>query len=188
MSKEYICDLCKKIFNQKIDFTRHQQKKTPCISLEEIQKITQKKESLIDNKTTLINIFKSCLNILRDNEGLTGDKALRNLSYLLILKLLEPQFGKKIDIDNFDYPFDSYFEDDVLEHNKKRLLSIIRFSNLIKEKEENLPNLMKYAWDIILSVHPTTKNVFLKDKGFDIQHQSTFKKILDKLKLLDLVI
>ena len=43
-----------------------------------------------DNKTTLINVFKNCLNILRDNEGLTGDKALRNMSYLLILKLIEP--------------------------------------------------------------------------------------------------
>ena len=46
----------------------------------------------MDDKTTLINVFKSCLNVLRDNEGLTGEKALRNLSYLLILKLLEPQF------------------------------------------------------------------------------------------------
>ena len=36
MSKHYTCDLCKKVFNQKIDFTRHQNKKAPCISLNEI--------------------------------------------------------------------------------------------------------------------------------------------------------
>ena len=42
----------------------------------------------MDNNLT--NIFKSCLNTLRDNEGLTGEKALRNMSYLLILKLIEP--------------------------------------------------------------------------------------------------
>ncbi len=47
----------------------------------------------MDNKTIIINVFKYCLNILRDNEGLTGEKALRNLSYLLILKLIEPHFG-----------------------------------------------------------------------------------------------
>ena len=41
MSKHYTCDLCKKVFNQKIDFTRHQNKKAPCISLNEIQKINQ---------------------------------------------------------------------------------------------------------------------------------------------------
>ena len=50
-------------------------------------------------KTKLINIFKNCLNILRDNEGLTGEKALRNLSYLFILKLIEPHLGNEIDID-----------------------------------------------------------------------------------------
>ena len=101
MSKRYSCDLCKKIFNQKIDFTRHQNKKAPCITLTELQQISQTKEVKSDNKTTLITVFKSCLNILRDNEGLTGEKALRNLSYLLILKLLEPHFGTEINIDDY---------------------------------------------------------------------------------------
>ena len=59
------------------------------------------KEEKIANKTTLISVFKNCLNILRDNEGLTGEKALRTLSYLLILKLLEPQFDNGIEIDNY---------------------------------------------------------------------------------------
>ena len=90
MSKQYSCDLCKKVFNQKIDFTRHQNKKAPCITLTEMQQISQTKEVKMDNKTTLISVFKSSLNILRDNEGLTGEKALRTLSYLLILKLLNP--------------------------------------------------------------------------------------------------
>jgi type I restriction enzyme S subunit len=186
MSKQYSCDLCKKVFNQKIDFTRHQNKKAPCITLTEMQQISQTKEIKMDNKTTLISVFKNCLNILRDNEGLTGEKALRNLSYLLILKLLEPHFGGEINIDNYEYNFSSYFAENVIEHNKKKLLSIIRFSNLSKEKEDDIPNLMKYAWDIILSDHPTTKNIFLKGKGFDIQHQSTYKKIIDKLNSIDL--
>jgi type I restriction-modification system DNA methylase subunit/restriction endonuclease S subunit len=188
MSKQYSCDLCKKVFNQKIDFTRHQNKKAPCITLTEMQQISQTKEIKMDNKTTLISVFKNCLNILRDNEGLTGEKALRNMSYFLILKLLEPHFGGEIDIDNYEYNFPSYFGENVenVENNKKRLLSIIRFSNLSNEKEDDIRNLMKYAWDIILSTHPTTKNIFLKDKGFDIQHKSTFKKIIDKLNSIDL--
>jgi type I restriction enzyme M protein len=45
---------------------------------------------------------------------------------------------------------------------------------------------MKYLWDNILSNHPTTKNIFLKGKGFDIQHKSTYKKLIDKLNSLDL--
>lgn len=186
MPKEYICNLCKKTFNQKGDLTKHQNKKSPCISISEIQQINQNKELKNDIKLQLINIFKNCLNILRDNEGLTGDKALRNLSYLLILKLLEPQFNNNIDIDNYNYDFESYFDEQIIDHNKNRLLHIIRFTNLSNENDDNIPNLLKYAWDIILSVHPSTRNIFIKDKGFDIQHKSTYKKLISKLNSLDL--
>jgi type I restriction enzyme M protein len=185
MSKQYSCDLCKKVFNQKIDFTRHQNKKAPCITLTEMQQISQTKEVKMDNKTTLISVFKSCLNILRDNEGLTGEKALRTLSYLLILKLLEPHFGGEINIDDYEYDF-SDIEDEMIEKHKNKLLEIVRFSNLSNEKEDNIPVNMKYLWDDILSNHPTTKNIFLKGKGFDIQHKSTYKKLIDKLNSLDL--
>jgi len=185
MSKQYSCDLCKKVFNQKIDFTRHQNKKAPCITLTEMQQISQTKEVKMDNKTTLISVFKNCLNILRDNEGLTGEKALRTLSYLLILKLLEPHFGGEINIDDYEYDF-SDIEDKIIEKHKNKLLEIVRFSNLSNEKEDNIPVNMKYLWDDILSNHPTTKNIFLKGKGFDIQHKSTYKKLIDKLNSLDL--
>jgi len=186
MSKQYSCDLCKKVFNQKIDFTRHKNKKAPCITLNEMQEINQIKEIKTDLKENLKNLFKSCLNHMRDNEGLTGEKALRNLSYLLILKLLESRFGDEINIDDYEYDF-SYLEDvEMIEKHKNKLLEIVRFSNLSNENEDNIPVNMKYLWDDILSVHPTTKNIFLKGKGFDIQHKSTYKKLIDKLNSLDL--
>jgi len=184
MSKHYSCDLCKKVFNQKIDFTRHQSKKSPCITLSEMQQISQTNISKMDNKTTLISVFKSCLNILRDNEGLYGEKALRTMSYLLILKLLEPHFGREINIDEYEYDF-THIEDEMIEKHKNKLLEIVRFTHLANEKEDNIPVNMKYLWDDILSNHPTTKNIFLKGKGFDIQHKSTYKKLIDKLNSLD---
>jgi len=184
MSKQYSCDLCKKVFSQKSDYTKHQKKKTPCITLNEIKELVQKEETNNDNKSTLQNIFKSCLNILRDNEGLTGEKALRTMSQLLILKFLEPHFDNEIDIDNYEYKFDEYFDDAVLEKNKNKLLYIVRFSNLSNEKTEDIPCLMKFLWDIILSEHPVTKKIFLKSKGFDIQHQTTFKNLIDRLNSL----
>ena len=150
-----------------------------------MQQISGKKEIKMDNKTTLITVFKSSLNILRDNEGLTGEKALRTLSYLLILKLLEPHFGGEINIDTYEYDFSSYV-DEIIEKHKSKLLSMVRFSNLAKENEENIPKIMKCLWDEILSVHPVTKNIFIKGKSFDIQHQSTYKKLIDKLNSLDL--
>jgi len=185
MSKQYSCDLCKKMFNQKIDFTRHQSKKAPCITLTEMQQISQTNISKMDNKTTLISVFKNCLNILRDNEGLTGEKALRTMSHLLILKLLEPHFEGEINIDDYEYDF-THIEDEMIEKHKNKLLEIVRFTNLSNEKEDNIPVNMKYLWDDILSNHPTTKNIFLKGKGFDIQHKSTYKKLIDKLNSLDL--
>jgi len=136
MSKQYSCDLCKKIFNQKIDFTRHQNKKAPCITLTEMQQLSQSKEVKMDLKEKLTQLFKNCLNIMRDNEGLTGEKALRNLSYLLILKLIEPRIGE-IDIDNYEYDF-SHIEDEMIEKHKQKLLEISRFSNLSNEKEDKL--------------------------------------------------
>jgi len=141
---------------------------------------------MASTKSTLIAVFKNCLNILRDNDGLTGEKALRNLSYLLILKLIEPHFGGEIDIDNYKYDF-SYLEDSLAQENiKKKLLEIARFSVLSQDKEDNLTTKLKCLWDDILSVHPSTKNIFLKDKGFDIQHQTTYKKLIDKLQSVDL--
>jgi len=139
----------------------------------------------MDNKNTLISVFKNCLNILRDNECLTGEKALRTLAYLLTLKLLEPHFGGEINIDDYEYDF-SHIEDEMIEKHKNKLLEIVRFSNLSNEKEDNIPVNMKYLWDDILSNHPTTKNIFLKGKGFDIQYKSTYKKLIDKLNYLDL--
>ena len=184
MSKHYTCELCKKEFNQKIDFTRHQNKKAPCITLTEMQQISQTKEVKTEFKTNLSTIFNYCLDILRNNEHLTGDKALRTLAHLLDLRLLEPQFGNQIDIDTYEYDFSSY-EDEIIEKHKAKLLNMVRFSNLAKEKEENIPKIMKCLWDEILSVHPITKNIFLKGKGFDIQHQSTYKKLIDKLYTFD---
>ena len=189
MSKQYSCDLCKMVFNQKIDFTRHQNKKTPCISLNEIQKIQKINEVKTDSKSTLINIFKSSLNILRDNEGLTGEKALRNMSYFLILKLIEPHIGNELDIDNYNYDFSEYefYEDkEYLGKFKQNLLDSIRFSNLVNKKEDDISNTLNELWNSILSVHPSTKNIFLKGKCFDIQHKSTYKKIIDKLNSVDL--
>ena len=180
MSK-YICELCKKDFKQKSDYDKHKNKKTPCITLDEIQKIAKTKEGNNNNKSNLTHLFKNCLDILRDNEHLIGDKALRTLAHLLDLRLLESKLGNTIDIDNFNYDF-SHIEADMIDNHKKKLLSIVRFSKLAEEKENNIPTNMKYLWDDILAVHPKTKNIFLKGKGFDITNQSTYKKLINKLK------
>jgi type I restriction-modification system DNA methylase subunit len=172
----YTCELCKKEFNQKGDLTKHKAKKTPCITMEQIQGLTKAKEETNDIKELMKGIFHQCFDILR-SEGLTGDKALRNLSYILILKLIEPQFRTTIDIQN--YPYEYSVEDDIVEPHKVRLMELVYFSGLVQEKQDNLATNLKFLWDDVLSQHPSTKNIFLKGKTFDMKRGTTFKRLID---------
>lgn len=167
MSK-YICDTCNYVFDTKKDLTKHNKK--ICDNYENV-------------KTTMTNIFKSCLDILRNGEALTGEKALRSMTYMIVLKLIEPHFGNEIDIDNFDYEIE-HLEDEYIPMHLKKLLEIVRFSNLVNEKEDNLVTNIKFLWNDILSVHPSTKNIFLKGNGFMINKRDIYKKLIQKINEL----
>jgi type I restriction-modification system DNA methylase subunit len=139
-----------------------------------------------DNKNTLISMFKNFMNILRDNEALTGVKALIAWTNIFILKLIEPRIGNEIDIENYNYDFDLYpdlYPDPI--HHKNTLFNVIKYSNLIKESEENISNITGYLWDDILSKHHLLKNIFGKECF--IKNKNTFKKIFEKLNTIDLV-
>jgi type I restriction enzyme M protein len=129
-------------------------------------------------------LFSACLNILRDGEMLTGDKALRNLAYLLNLRLLEPQFGTTINLDLCAYVPNTYC-DDVADNEHARILHFARFSNLASAPADNLPHIMKSLWDDVLSTHPVTRHVFIRGKGFDIRRQSTYKALIDLINSFD---
>ena len=186
MSK-YSCPLCAKTFSQKIDFTRHTNKKAPCISVAEIQNRVQATVQATvktnDAKTSLIQVLRNCLNIMRDGGGLTGEKALRNLGYLMVLKLLEPRMDE-IGIDNHAY--DWQVEDHLVEKHKEKLLSIVRFRNLAMEPVDSIHTNLTFLWEDVLSQHPTTAKIFLKGKGFDIRDKNTYKKLIDKIAGVDL--
>ena len=183
----YACPLCAKTFSQKIDFTRHTKKKTPCISVAEIQQRmqadVQANAIARDTKSTLIQVLRNCLDIMRDGSGLTGEKALRNLAYLMVLKLLEPRMNQ-IGIDDYEYEWQ--VEDHLVETHKQKLLSIARFSNLANEPEDNMQSNLKFLWEDVLSQHPATAKIFLKGKGFDIRNKSTYKRLIGKLAGVDL--
>jgi restriction endonuclease S subunit/type I restriction-modification system DNA methylase subunit len=192
MSIQYICELCSKEFKQKIDYTRHKDKKNACVTADKLkQVITQKIEKELERKNeqkinhdstvkTMSTLFSSCMNILRDNESLTGDKALRNLSYLLVLKLIEPMIGSEIDLESFDYSLPEQYK-----LNRHKFLQYSKFSEIAASKQDDIPKLLKNIWDYILSKHPKTKDIFLTGKGFDMKKQATFRKLIDKLSEFD---
>lgn len=135
--------------------------------------------STTSTSTSFMTVFKYCLDILRDNEGLTCNKAMQNINYFIILLKIEPHFGGEINIDEYDYG-----ELVGGEEHKRKMLELVRFSNLVNEKEAS--SVLANIWDDILSTHPNTKKIFLKGKGFDIKNPSSFKKIIDKLNSLEL--
>jgi len=181
MPKEYTCGICGKVFNQKIAYDRHSAKKNACVTIDELRKTIEKSEEKVENKSELKTCFKYCLDVLR-SEHLTGDKALRTLANLLDLKLLEPQIGKEIDFDSYEYDFSHVINP---ERHKEKLLTIVKFSKLVEEKDDNLIVNMKFLWDDILSQHPKTDKIFLEGKGFDIKNKATFRKLINKLNSVD---
>ena len=128
-------------------------------------------------------VFNSCLNVLRDNEVLIGDNALRNISYLLTLKLIEPQIDREIDLSQCVGFGD---ESHLSKEHWSKLLEISRFSVLKNEKEENLHNNITLLWEYVLSKHRSTEKIFLPNKNFEITKDSTFKRIIEHLDKLDL--
>ncbi|NBW57366.1 hypothetical protein EBR43_06200, partial [bacterium] len=42
-------------------------------------------------------------------------------------------------LKNKEFEQEKQYEDDIIEKHKTKLLSMARFSNLVKEKEENIP-------------------------------------------------
>ena len=132
---------------------------------------------------SLTSLFKKCLDILRDNEAITGDKALKELSYLLILKLIESRLDE-FNLLDYDYDFDVLEQETKIDPNK--LLKIIKFSELAKEQKENLQQNLYYLWQCVLSEHPKTNKVYLRNENFKIKNDYTFQELIKTLNNINL--
>lgn len=178
---KYTCELCLKDFTQKVDYTRHKNKKNACVSIQQLEKLQEKNAYDNSEQQRLTTLFASCMNILRDSEHLTGDKALRNLSYLLVIRFIEPMIGKgkEIDLDSYEYNLEG------IEYQREELLHYTRFSNIASSMPENIPSILSGIWERILSQYSKTKDIFLPNKDFDIKKQSTFVKLVKKLEEFD---
>jgi type I restriction-modification system DNA methylase subunit len=182
MDNTFVCEPCKKEFKSKNMLTRHMNKKIPCTKTNDIKNNV---EVYTDIKSPLTRMFKGCLDLIRTNEGITGDTALRNMSYLLILKLIEPHLGTSIDIDNYEYIFEDVEIDYIAEH-RSIMMDIVHYSKLMEVKEQNLLTNIRFLWNGILSQHNATNRIFNKNKGFDFKYSSTFVQLMKKINTVDI--
>ena len=134
-------------------------------------------QQMSQDKEILKNTYKSCLDILR-TDGITGDKALRNLSYFFILKLIEPKLDTEIKIRECNYDLD----DEQLEKH----MALVHFSDIVKLKDDSLHSSIECLNNNILAVHPSTCKLFKEGRLPDIVNQSTYRRLLNKLAELDL--
>jgi type I restriction-modification system DNA methylase subunit len=140
---------------------------------------------MINNINDLHSLFKSCLDILRnDAEHLIGDEALNELSYFLILKQVEKHITNgSIDICNIElYKNNEDYKDD--NNRFIAMLECVKFSKLVEYantngKEGNLLGLFNdFLWDQVLSKHEKFKDVFQQGKRSFIKESKTFKKLI----------
>lgn len=176
----YKCELCNKIFKQKIDYTRHKNKKNPCVSIDKLTKIIAKDENKKCIEGSLQTLFKSCMNIFRDYEAVTGEKALSDFTKLLVLKML-----RNINIDNFNY------ENCNSDIDEKTLLFLFKVCNNLKtieeEKVENFSTIINGIFEHILPNHSKTKSLFFSydNVKFNIRKSKTFQSLIKNINAVD---
>jgi len=138
-----------------------------------------------NNINDLHSLFKSCLDILRnDAEHLIGDEALNELSYFLILKQVEKHIvNGSINICNIALYKDNQVNID--DNNKFiYMLECVKFSKLVEYantngKEGNLLSFFnEFLWDQVLSKHEKFKDVFQQSKRSFIKESKTLKKLI----------
>ena len=137
-----------------------------------------------NNINDLHSLFKSCLDILRnDAEHLIGDEALNELSYFLILKQVEKHITNgSIDICNIElYEKKQEYKDNNISFS---MLECVKFSKLVEYantnvKEDNLLSFFnEFLWDQVLSKHDKFKDVFQQGKRSFIKESKTLKKLI----------
>lgn len=189
----YTCQYCHHDFSLKTDLDRHLKKKNACIPIAQMQQLNvhEQQQENSRNVQEVSSIFKSCLDILRNDEGhLVGDEALPELSRMIIYKQMEKLIDDRIidltQMKNHDAVVAKWGEK--YEEN----ISFAKFSRLfayINERPENVLNLKKimneFLWKTIGSNHPKLKCIFPEDGKFTIKTPQTFKELMLTLSKID---
>jgi len=151
--------------------------------------MTKKEDNIKINKkeimASLINLFKWCLDLLRNQEHITGKEALKIITTLLSYKLIE----NKIDWSNFKIDLSEY---GIKDENKKELGIVYKnvyFSKYATESEKESYNMnIEYVWNLMLAKHEKTKEIFKLDKHTILSNlkNETLMKLIKKINKVKL--
>lgn len=135
---------------------------------------------MINMKEELNTLFKNCLNILRDNEHLTGTDALNTLSQFLTFKLIQDKLSNEINFANLENHYEE-IDDNQFEF----LIKCCNIDFLLSQNRTEIKHIIKDIWTFILSKHDKLKVIFNEEDNFILKNNSSYKTILTKLNNFD---
>ena len=135
-------------------------------------------------KNNFKNVFNTCIDILRDNEGIVYDKALKNISFFFILSIIEPVLDKFNLFDESNY----YMKElEIYEIETYKKCYKISNLNIFSEYEISKINvILNCIISDIYSKNIHTKHILEYFKFNDISKNETTIKIIKNINTLDL--
>ena len=181
----YTCSKCSKIYTNKADFNRHNNRKTDCIgrSLEELvkEKVEEKLEQIIipapdDNNAIILNLVNFMHNKIYSVNPNALDNSYHDIIRILFLGFMQSKLDNDlkslkdpayyVKVDDFDIEYLEY-----LHLDKLLTLSLTH---------GDFERYMKIVWKDILYNHPLTSKVFDISDFFKIEPILLFE-FLDKV-------
>lgn len=134
--------------------------------------------------TNFKNVFNKCIDILRDNDGIVSDKALKNVSYFFILSIIEPLLDKFNLFDESNYYMKELELYEIETYKKCYKISNL---NIFSDYEISKINIiLNCLISDIYSKNIHTKHLFEYFKLNDISKNETTIKIIKHINTLDL--
>jgi type I restriction enzyme S subunit len=204
---QYICEKCNKEFKQKSDFDRHMSKKYPCITQEQLKSVQETIQSdLIEVKNSLTedeslkildSFFNRMRDLLRDNENITGDKALDVITDFLLLRLINYEMDTNENINFISKQYNDKIKIDKIELNIDDYKKYFKWSELVKlvneidkdskaqTKKELLTNVVQHViFNGIFKYNEHTKDIY-RNRRFYVQKLTTITKLIKEFNKID---
>jgi predicted RNA methylase len=122
-----------------------------------------------NDRPRLVSLLRYLLDVLRDNEHLVGHSALRVMSNLVTLKMLEPRL-RVLRLERVAYSSDV--------HDLHRFADVAYLGSC---DQANLPYVMDLLWEQVLSRHEETRELFPPGASFGIRRHATYVAAVTRL-------
>ena len=134
----------------------------------------------MDTKTNLKALIDQLREILRNEEGITGMDAMRDICRFIMLKYIDHLIVEDPEPGKIDLLNPEYYEEEAVDY-----LQFCRFQDFSKLSGSELDTAIKNVVHFIYKVHPTTKSIF-DDKRLTITKERTLETLIAEINKYNL--